>query len=77
MFVYAVLYFLLFRAYAQTSRHHFNYKNYIIPLSIALLYAVVDEMHQSTVPGRYPTLRDVGYDLLGMTTVLLYQLKLI
>jgi len=77
MFVYGVLYLLLFRAYKQTSQHQLNTKNYLIPLSIALLYAVIDEIHQSTVPGRYPTIRDVGYDFLGMTTVLLYQLKLI
>jgi VanZ family protein len=77
MFVYAILYLLLFRAYAQTSHHQLNHKSYIIPLSIALLYAIVDEFHQSTVPGRYPTMRDVGYDLLGMATVLLYQLKII
>lgn len=76
MFVYGVLYLLLFRAYAKTSSHQ-NHKSYLIPLCIALIYAFIDEMHQSTVPGRYPTLRDVGYDFLGMTTVLLYQLKLI
>lgn len=77
MFVYAVLYLLLFRAYQKTNRHDVNLRSYIIPLAIALLYAVADEFHQSTVPGRYPTFRDVGYDMLGVSTVLLYQLKLI
>lgn len=77
MFVYAVLYLLLFRAYQQTSHRSLNTRSYVIPLCIALLYAVVDEFHQGTVPGRHPTLRDIGYDMLGMSTVLLYQLKII
>jgi VanZ family protein len=32
---------------------------------LALLYAGVDEMHQSFVPGRQASLIDVGYDALG------------
>ena len=77
MFVYAVLYILLFRAYHKTNGKKINRKNYLVPAVISFLYALSDELHQSTVPGRYPTLRDTGYDLLGITTVLLYQLKLI
>jgi len=79
MFVYAVLYFLLFRAYQQTtskSREN-NKKSYLYPLLICLLYAFTDELHQSTVSGRHATLMDIGYDTLGTSTALLYQLKLI
>ena len=32
---------------------------------VALLYAGVDEMHQSFVPGRQSSLIDIGYDALG------------
>ena len=77
MFVYAVLYILLFKAYHKTNGKKISYKNYLIPAIIGFLYALSDELHQATVPGRYPTLRDTGYDLLGIATVLLYQLKLI
>ena len=77
MFVYAVLYFLLFRAYQKTNGKKITRKSYLIPILISLLYSLLDEFHQSTVPGRRSTLRDAGYDMLGVTTVLLYQLKLI
>lgn len=77
MFVYAVLYFLLFRAYQKTNDKQNKKKKYIIPILICLLYTFTDELHQSTVPGRHATFRDIGYDTLGILTVLLYQLKLI
>ncbi len=77
MFVYAMLYFLLYRAYQKTNPHDHSSKIYLIPVLITLIYALTDELHQSTVPGRYSTLRDAGYDMLGVATVLLYQLKLI
>ena len=77
MFVYAVLYLLLFRAYQKTNNKKINRRNYIFPILISLLYALSDEFHQSIIPGRHPALRDTGYDMLGVSTVLLYQLKLI
>lgn len=77
MFVYAVLYILLFRAYRITNHQKINSKNYLIPILISLVYALSDEFHQSFIPNRHPSLRDTGYDLLGISTVLLYQLKLI
>ncbi|AKM81195.1 MAG: Acetobutylicum phosphotransbutyrylase [Candidatus Pacebacteria bacterium GW2011_GWF2_38_9] len=77
MFVYAILYLLLFRAYQKTNGKKITRKSYLFPLLISLIYSLTDELHQSTVPGRYPTLRDMGYDMLGVTTALLYQLKLI
>ena len=32
---------------------------------LTLAYGAVDEMHQSFVPGRHPSLADIGYDALG------------
>ena len=77
MFVYAVLYILLFRAYKKTNGNKITQKHYLFPILISFAYALVDEFHQSTVPGRNSTIRDVGYDMLGVATVLLYQLKLL
>jgi VanZ family protein len=77
MFVYAVLYALLFRAYQKTNGKEITRKSYLFPIFISLIYSLTDELHQGTVIGRHPTLRDIGYDMLGVTTVLLYQLKLI
>ncbi len=65
--VYAILYLLIYRSVLiinhqkklQSARY------YIIPFLLILFYAASDEIHQSFVPGRYATLRDVGYDGLG------------
>jgi VanZ family protein len=75
MFVYALLYLLLFRAYQKTTDKPLHRQSYTIPLFISFLYALTDELHQGLVPGRHPTLRDAGYDMLGVLTVLLHQLK--
>lgn len=77
MFVYGVLFFLLLRAMRQHSSSQSKFVQYAVPLFITLVYAIIDEIHQSTVPGRYPTGRDIAYDMLGATTVLLHQLKLL
>lgn len=77
MFVYAVLYILLFRAYQKTNYGKFSKRNYFFPILISFIYALTDEFHQSLIPGRHPTFRDAGYDMLGVATVLLYQLKLL
>ncbi len=75
MFVYAVLYSLLFRARLKTTDNKITKKTYLFPILFSFLYAISDELHQSTVAGRHPTIRDVGFDMLGVSTVLLYQLK--
>lgn len=64
IFVYFVLYYLLFRAnYLNTKQTKFSF---ILPLLICFIYAISDELHQSLTPGRHATIRDIGYDSLGM-----------
>lgn len=77
IFVYAVLYLLLFYAYYQSHQQKLSKKNYYIPLLICLTYSISDELHQALIPGRYPTARDIGFDMLGVSSMLLYQQKLI
>ncbi len=78
MFVYAVLYYFLFHAYSSTHQtQQLTKKHYLIPLFIALIYAVSDEVHQSFVAGRYASTRDIAYDFLGMVSILLYQQKML
>ena len=74
--VYAVLYFLFFRAVTQTTKPTTS-PRWGIPLFLCLLYAVTDELHQSLVPGRYPTFRDIGYDMLGASVALLKTMNCI
>ena len=64
IFVYFVLYFLFYRAIAKTSNS--QRLRLILPILICIIYAMSDEIHQSLIPNRYPTLRDVFYDSFGV-----------
>lgn len=66
VFVYAVLYTLSFRAVFLLSNPKQKALQLWLPLVFCLLYAISDEWHQSLTPHRFPTARDVGYDMLGV-----------
>ena len=51
---------LLIRFALSKSRYQ-----YLIAWSLATLYGVFDEFHQSLTPGRTASINDVGYDSLG------------
>lgn len=77
MFVYFVLYLLLWRG-TQIIIGAKNRKTLLIaPFIIACLYAITDETHQYFVPGRQPTIRDLGFDVLGITTAFLWWYRYI
>ncbi len=78
MFVYAVLYLLTARGVEMITTPKTNKNLQIfLPLLIVLIYAISDEFHQSLVPGRYPTWRDIGYDILGASLMFLRKYKYI
>lgn len=78
MFVYAILYLLTARGVEMVAPAKTK-KSFLIflPLLIVLIYAISDEFHQSLVPSRYPTWRDIGYDILGASLVFLRKYKYI
>ena len=53
------------------------YKKWIISMLVGVLYAASDEFHQSFVPGRGPSIVDVGIDNLGVLTGILAVLVII
>jgi VanZ family protein len=63
--VYAILYFLTWRALHLTTHRHTHPKIYALALLLVVLYAISDEYHQTFTSGRTPTVRDVGFDTLG------------
>ncbi len=71
MLVYGVLYALVLRGTVLVTSSKDTEQRLVIPLLITMLYAISDEFHQSLVPGRSATLRDIGYDLVGMLVVFL------
>lgn len=74
---YLILYILLFRAHRITSPSTKYEKAWILPICITMLYAITDEIHQTITPGRYGTLRDIGFDMLGVGLWFLRQYKYI
>lgn len=45
-----------------------NIFKFLISLGIGVTYAITDEVHQSFIPGRGPSIIDVGIDTLGVLT---------
>jgi len=73
MLVYGVLYILWFNAMNFSGKP----KRYLLPFLFTISFAISDELHQIFVPGRMATLRDIGYDTVGMTVVFLRFKQLI
>lgn len=75
MIVYAVLYILLYRATAILTDTMPTGKRQqwllYAPIFLCFAYAISDEIHQSFVPNRFGTVRDVGYDMLGTSIAFL------
>ena len=70
---YAILYFLLFRAFFSINNQQLTTNNkFIFPLLISILYAVSDEFHQTLVPTREGKIRDVFIDSLGILLMYIY-----
>lgn len=46
-------------------------KQIFIILSISIIYAVLDEIHQIFVPGRFPSIGDIIIDTLGIITAII------
>lgn len=63
--VYAILFSLVLRSLTLSKVK--AGKAWRLAFFITFLYALSDELHQSTVPGRFGSMRDIGFDMLGAT----------
>lgn len=73
---YSILYTLVYRALCIYSEKRLPvYKKLLIALIITLLYAVIDEIHQTFVPTREGTVRDVLIDSIGIAIMYSYIKK--
>ena len=70
---YAILYFLLFRAFYFLNNKKLSLKDkFILTIFIAILYAISDEVHQTFVPTREGRLRDVFIDTASILLMYIY-----
>ena len=79
MAAYAGLYYLVRKAIwgSFPTLSKYDWRVWLLPLLICIIYAFTDEFHQSFTPNRTASLRDVGYDFLGMSFVFLRQYRFI
>ena len=68
---YAVLAFLARRAFITSSRAFLQRHWFQVGLLLVVIYALLDEFHQSFVPSRTPSIYDSAIDVAGGLTVLL------
>ncbi len=61
---YFILFWLVFRAVSDDN-NNVSRKVFVKAFVLTVIYAFSDEWHQTFVPGREGTLRDVGFDTLG------------
>jgi len=71
---YAVLFLLLRRAFSETYHNLSALAVYWLSVLFAVLFAASDEFHQSFVPGRGPSVVDVGIDTVGVLIGLIIYL---
>jgi VanZ family protein len=73
MVEYAILYFSLFRAFHLSRFKKLDDSHVLwIPAIIAILYGASDEFHQTLVPTRSGTIRDVLIDTAGILIAVMY-----
>ena len=67
---YAILGFLAARAFRTSTRTAINQRWFLICVTLILVYALVDEYHQSFVPSRTASIWDSLIDMAGGLTAL-------
>lgn len=76
MLEYALLYFLLLRAFYSASPIRLSLKQkFIMAIVLAISYGISDELHQSFVPTRQGHIRDIMIDSLGILLCFSYTKK--
>lgn len=68
---YALLGLLAARAFRTSPNHTLNRRWFVISLALVVVYALLDEYHQSFVPSRTASIFDSFIDMAGGLTALL------
>lgn len=73
----SVFAFLNFFLFISSLRGEKKYSVFFLGFSLAVLYGILDELHQFFVPGRTCTIVDVGYDSFGILISSMFYLVLL
>ena len=69
---YAILGFLAARAFRTSPHPTINRRWFLISIALVVVYALLDEYHQSFVPSRTASIFDSLIDMAGGLTVLIF-----
>ena len=69
---YAILGFLAARAFRTSPHSAINRRWFLICIALVVVYALLDEYHQSFVPSRTASIHDSLIDMAGGLTVLIF-----
>jgi VanZ family protein len=69
---YAILGFLAARAFRPSPRPAINQRWFLICVTLVVVYALLDEYHQSFVPSRTASISDSLIDMAGGLTALIF-----
>jgi len=69
---YAVFAFLTFRSFSHINHRITRSRAFLLSALFLSLFALLDELHQYFVPGRYSDVYDLIGDILGALVVLAY-----
>lgn len=76
MFEYATLYFLVYRMFHGLQKKKKQKHIFLYSFLVTLAFSLSDEFHQTFVPTREGTMRDVVIDTTGMLIMYIYIKKL-
>ena len=72
---YAILGFLAAHAFRKSPRESISSRWFLISLALIVVYALIDEYHQSFVPSRTASIFDSFIDIAGGLTALVIVKK--
>lgn len=70
---YAILSFLLFRAFTNSNSLSIKTKAYLFAITLFILYGITDELHQFFVPERVCSGLDALFDGIGSSLILIKE----
>ena len=70
---YSIFAFLTFRSFSHLSARINVNRAFLLSLLFLSIFALLDEYHQSFVPGRHADIADLGTDILGAFLVISYM----
>jgi VanZ family protein len=71
---YGLFSFLIFRSFSFTFKKLNPNRIFILSFGFLALFALIDELHQKYIPGRYTDFYDFVFDIIGSTLLLLILL---